>query len=244
MDGISPLLEHRPLKEEVFQALHRRIIEGGCTPGERLRQVEIAGQMGVSMTPVREALDLLVAAGLAERVAYRGVRVKQLSHREIAEAYGMRLLLEALAARLAAFDISPDQIEELRRLLDEMQAHITLAAMPRARELNREFHLLVVRASGNGMLLKLYSIVSNSFPDWMLYEAMYRHPELLASSLQAEGGEHQALVDSLARRDAAGAQRHAAEHILHMGRNLESLLGVPRSELDRQAEAIIPFLKH
>jgi DNA-binding GntR family transcriptional regulator len=244
MDGSPHVLAHLPLKEEVFQALQQRIIEGRCSPGEWLRQEDIAAQMGVSMTPVREALDLLVAAGLAERVAYRGVRVKQLSHREIAEAYGMRLLLESLASRLAALRISPSGIEELQRLFGEMESQVTLADLPRARELNREFHLSVVRAAGDGMLLRLYSIVSNSFPDWMLYEAMFRHPELLASSLETEGAEHRALLDSLVRRDPEDAARHAVEHILHMGRNLEVLLGVPASELEGQARGILPSLGH
>ena len=68
-------LTHKPLKEEIFDALHRQIIAGKYTSGDWLRQEDIASQMGVSMTPVREALDLLVAKGRAERVPYRGVRV-------------------------------------------------------------------------------------------------------------------------------------------------------------------------
>ena len=67
----------RPLKEDVFDTLVEKIISGQYKPGKWLRQEEIASQLDVSMTPVREALDLLAAAGLAERVPYRGVRVPQ-----------------------------------------------------------------------------------------------------------------------------------------------------------------------
>ena len=63
--------------------------------------------MGVSMTPVREALDLLVSTGLAERVPYRGVRVREMSAKDIADAYGLRLILEALTAREAALPYYP-----------------------------------------------------------------------------------------------------------------------------------------
>src|SRR3990172_10809125 len=91
-------LTHKPLKEEIYDALHRQIIAGKYGPGDWLRQEDIASQMGVSMTPVREALDLLVAAGLAERVPYRGVRVLQLSTQEIIESYGLRIMLEPAAA--------------------------------------------------------------------------------------------------------------------------------------------------
>src|SRR5512147_1733036 len=87
-------IQKRPLKEDVFDALHEKIVSGKYKPGEWLRQDDIATQLGVSMTPVREALDLLVAAGLAERVPYRGVRVPQPSQEEIAESYAVRLLLE------------------------------------------------------------------------------------------------------------------------------------------------------
>jgi len=61
-------VQHKPLKEEIFEVLHKQIIAGKYAPGDWLRQEDIASQMGVSMTPVREALDLLVAAGLAEFV--------------------------------------------------------------------------------------------------------------------------------------------------------------------------------
>jgi len=83
-------LTHKPLKEEVYDALHRQIIAGKYKPGDWLRQEDIATQMGVSMTPVREALDLLVSTGLAERVPYRGVRVREMSVKDIADAYGLR----------------------------------------------------------------------------------------------------------------------------------------------------------
>src|SRR5512133_1145864 len=98
-------LTHKPLKEEVYDALHRQIIAGKYKPGDWLRQEDIASQMGVSMTTVREALDLLVSAGLAERVPYRGVRVREMSTNDIVDAYGLRLVLETLAAREAALHI-------------------------------------------------------------------------------------------------------------------------------------------
>src|SRR5258706_14235719 len=86
-------LTHKPLKEELFDALHRQIIAGKYGPGDWLRQEEIASQMGVSMTPVREALDLLVSAGLAERVPYRGVRVREMTTKDVADGYGLRVIV-------------------------------------------------------------------------------------------------------------------------------------------------------
>ena len=79
-------LQKRPLKEDIFDILHEKIISGNYKQGDWLRQEEIASQLGVSMTPVREGLDLLVSAGLAERVPYRGVRVREMSSKDVGEA--------------------------------------------------------------------------------------------------------------------------------------------------------------
>ena len=104
MASRSPVIEEnefiqkRPLKEDIFNVLHDKIVSGKYKPGEWLRQDEIATQLGVSMTPVREGLDLLVSSGLAERVPYRGVRVREIVMKDVVEAYGLRLALEVVIA--------------------------------------------------------------------------------------------------------------------------------------------------
>src|ERR671920_268765 len=108
----TDLVQKRPLKEDIFDVLHEKIIAGIYKPGDWLRQEDIATQLGVSMTPVREGLDLLVSAGLAERVPYRGVRVREMSTKHIVEAYGLRLLLEAIIAQEAARNITPAQLTD------------------------------------------------------------------------------------------------------------------------------------
>src|SRR5919106_4219178 len=136
----TELIQKRPLKEDIFNVLHEKIISGTYKPGNWLRQEEIATQLGVSMTPVREALDLLVSAGLVERVPYRGVRVREMSTKDIVEAYGLRLILEAIIAQEAATHITGEQIQGLEAMLDEMKNHETLNEIANARRLSREFH--------------------------------------------------------------------------------------------------------
>src|SRR5919197_6715937 len=135
----SELIQKRPLKEDIFDVLHEKIISGTYKPGDWLRQEDIATQLGVSMTPVREALDLLVSAGLAERVPYRGVRVREMSTRDVVDAYGLRLVLEAVIAQEAAKNITPEQVQHLEAMLDEMKKHETLNEMSNARRLSRDF---------------------------------------------------------------------------------------------------------
>jgi DNA-binding GntR family transcriptional regulator len=236
-------VHRKPLKEEVFDILHGRIIAGQYSAGEWLRQEEISSQMGVSMTPVREALDLLVSAGLAERVPYRGVRILEPSTGEILNSYGTRLLLESAAVSAAALNIKAEQLQELRLILQESKSLVTLEEMSRQRVLSRQLHGGLVAASGNALLHRIYTTVLNVFPDWMLYEYMFRHPELLADSMSSEYREHSAIVDAVASRDSALAVERTIEHLQNRGRELETYLGISR-ELVRAAEdQILPLLK-
>lgn len=236
-------LTHKPLKEEIFDALHRQIIAGKYAPGDWLRQEDIASQMGVSMTPVREAFDLLVAKGIAERVPYRGVRVREMNTKEVVEAYGLRLVLEAIIAREAATNITPQQVNQLKKVMDEMDRHVELSEMPQERQLSREFHALIAEASGNALLIQLYTIVSNAFPDWLLYEALYRKPELVKSSVTQTHDEHTEILDALKKGDADLAVKVSIEHVMESGRWLEKYLNVPAKLLREQEKQVLHLMK-
>jgi len=231
-------LQRKPLKEEIFDVLHEKIIAGKVQPGDWLRQEEIATQLGVSMTPVREALDLLVSVGLAERVPYRGVRVPQPSADEIAEAYAMRLLLEAAGARAAALKRDQAQVDELKRILSRMKGLLSLNDMSTLRQLSRQFHRSVVAISKNSTLDRLYEMVMNSFPDWMLYEYLFRHSDLLEDSLSDEYREHMALVEAIETGDADLAERMAIAHIRQLGEDLVAYLGIPYEDLESKARLL------
>jgi DNA-binding GntR family transcriptional regulator len=236
-------LTHKPLKEEIFDALHRQIIAGKYGPGDWLRQEDIASQMGVSMTPVREALDLLVASGLAERVPYRGVRVREMSTKDIVEAYGMRLVLEAMIARDAAMNITADQVAGLKKILDEMKKQVKLNEMPRERQLSREFHAAIAEASRNDLLIKLYAVVANAFPDWLLYEALYRIPDLVTSSVSQTFEEHTSILNALIKGDKDKAVQASIEHVLDSGKWLEEYLGVPSGLLREKEMQVMHLIK-
>ena len=220
-------VQRKPLKEEIFEILHKRIIAGKYAPGDWLRQEEISSQLGVSQTPVREALDLLVSTGLAEREPFRGVRVMQLSKDEISESYGMRLFLECSAAASAAGRITDEEVQRLINIVEQTKKLVTLNDMSTQRHLNHEFHLGIVEASGNSLLTRLYGMVINSFPDWMLYEYLFRHPELLEESLLREYHEHMAIVEALAAHDKARSSQVMLIHIQNLGSELVDNLGIP-----------------
>lgn len=236
-------LTHKPLKEEIYDALHRHIIAGKYGPGDWLRQDDIASQMGVSMTPVREALDLLVSTGLAERVPYRGVRVREMSTKDIVEAYGLRLILEAIIAKEAAMNITSEQVSGLKKILDEMNRHVKLNEMPLERQLSREFHTAIADASGNDLLVKLYAVVANAFPDWLLYEALFRNPELLAGSVSQTHDEHTAILDALAKGDADKAVQASIEHVMDSGKWLQEYLNIPEKMLREKEKQVTHLIR-
>lgn len=239
----TEFLQKRPLKEDIFDVLHEKIIAGIYKPGDWLRQEDIATQLGVSMTPVREALDLLVSSGLAERVPYRGVRVREMSTKDIVEAYGLRLILEALIAQEAAKNITPDQVTGLETMLDEMKKYDTLQEVSSERKSSREFHSAIAEATKNDLLIKLYAMVANAFPDWLLYEALFRYPELIADSMASTYREHVAIVDALKKGDSEGAAQKSIEHLMESGKWLEEYLEIPAGLLREKEEQVSHLMK-
>ena len=239
----SELIQKRPLKEDIFDVLHEKIISGTYKPGDWLRQDDIATLLGVSMTPVREALDLLVSAGLAERVPYRGVRVREMSTRDVVEAYGLRLFLEAVIAQESARNITPEQVEDLEKTLDQMKKHETLKDVSSERQSSREFHTKVAEATKNDLLIKLYAVVTNAFPDWLLYEALFRYPELLADSMMSTYQEHVAIVEALKKGDADQAMQESIAHVKESGKWLEEYLDIPADLLRDKEEQVSPLMK-
>jgi len=239
----TEIIQKRPLKEDIFDVLHEKIISGTYKPGDWLRQEDIATQLGVSMTPVREGLDLLVSSGLAERVPYRGVRVREMSTKDVVEAYGLRLILEAIIAQEAARNITPGQVADLEIMLDEMKKHDTLKEVSSERRSSREFHSAIAESTKNDLLIKLYAVVANAFPDWLLYEALFRYPEMIADSMASTYREHVAIVEALKRGDADRAAHKSIEHLIESGKWLEEYLDIPAELLREKEEQVSSLMK-
>ena len=244
MNTLEPgAVQRKPMKEQVYDVLHENILAGRYAAGAWLRQEEIASQLGVSMTPVREALDLLVSSGLAERVPYKGVRICDPSSSDILEAYGLRLLLEGAATFSAAAKINDRELAGLRGLLERIRPLVALRDMPEERALGRELHSAIVAAAGSRLLHKTYLTALNAFPDWMLYEYLYRRPELLAECMANEFHEHRLIVDALADHDQLLALRRTIEHMASRARELEAHLGISPEALREREAQVLPLLQ-
>jgi DNA-binding GntR family transcriptional regulator len=150
----------------------------------------------------------------------------------------MRLLLEAAGARAAALKGSQVQVDELKRILSRMKGLLSLNDMSTLRQLSRQFHQSVVAIGGNNSLDRLYGMVMNSFPDWMLYEYLFRHTDLLESSLNNEYQEHMALVEAIESGNAALAEQQAIAHIRGLGEDLVEYLDISYEILESKARLL------
>jgi DNA-binding GntR family transcriptional regulator len=149
---------HRTLAEKAFDALHAAIITGQLRPGDRLPIEELADLLEMSPMPIREAVRRLDAAGLVENIPHRGARVTELSIRDLAEVYEVRLALEVLAIRRAAERFTAAHASEARRCLNVL-ANLADEASAAASEAHTRFHFALYEAADSAWLLRLISPV-------------------------------------------------------------------------------------
>lgn len=190
------------------QSAYRRLLEeirsGALAPGARLRETELADRLGISRTPVREAIRQLEADGLVVHLPRQGATIRTLDHAEMVELYEMRAVLEGTAARLAARAASDIELAELSAL----NADLALAAAgPQARELNRQFHRMLIEAARNRFLLKSMNALQKTL--------LILGPTTLADPSRATAAvaEHAAVLAALQSRDGAAAEAAMRQHV-------------------------------
>lgn len=201
------LENYKPLREIVFEHLREAIIKGALRPGERLMEMQLAEEMGVSRTPVREAIRKLELEGLVIMVPRRGAYVSDLSIKDVAETYEIRGALEALAAGLAAERINEDELEEIERILVKISESIEKNDIKATIEHDEAFHAILYRASHNDRLVQ---IINN------LREHIQRFRSTSLGTpgrLKAVLFEHRKIAEAISERNAELAQQLAQEHI-------------------------------
>jgi DNA-binding GntR family transcriptional regulator len=139
----------------VADELRRRILVGELPPGTRLRQLDVARELGVSTTPVREAFTSLAREGLIQQDAHRGVFVFAPSDDDVRERYEIRIALEPLAAGLAAKAMPDDVLDELEQLLAEMKKTVTKDPGRYANDLDPRFHALIAESAERPRLAEI-----------------------------------------------------------------------------------------
>ena len=214
---LSPIRldSYQPLREVVCETLRDAIRKGILKPGERLMEIQLAEELGVSRTPVREAIRKLELEGYVIMMPRRGTYVANLSIRDVNEVFEIRTSLDSLASGLAAERITDEELESLQRLLVLISEYIESNNMEKIVETDMQFHDLLYQASRN---TRLVGIIYN------LREQLTRFRSTSMSfpgRLKATLDEHRQIVEAIAQGDVKAAQ-HAAEY--HMEKSEQTLL--------------------
>ncbi|MBY0336142.1 MAG: GntR family transcriptional regulator [Acetobacteraceae bacterium] len=195
-------METAPPRPDAYGALRAALRDGTLAPGARLTEQELAARLGVSRTPVRQAIARLEAEGLLTR-AGRGLAVSRPDHTQVVELYVMRGVLEGAAARLAAQHASEAELAAMAGLIEREAGLLGDAGALVA--VNQRLHALLYLAAHNRYLLRSLELLS---------DAMALLPSLLDRGGRAAAAheEHRALLRALLARDADGAEAAARQH--------------------------------
>lgn len=203
----TPRHAHGSRNESVYQAIRAAIERGALKPGQRVMELEIGAWLGVSRTPVREALQRLETEGMLEIEPRVGLVVASLDRQAVMELYVMRELLEVTAAGLCARNATQLEIVELMELVRrESQLGDDGDALVQH---NRRFHNAIHRGAHNRYLTKSLNAVNDSM--WLLGASQMRLRHRARQALR----EHAAIFAAIEKRDPAAAEAAAREHVQH-----------------------------
>jgi len=192
--------------QRIAAHLRSAILRGTIGPGERVRQEDIAQQLGASRLPVREALQMLAAEGLVEHEPNKGARVPWLSMHEVEVMYRMREQLEPLALAESLPSLTPGDFLRLDEIQDEIETGVDV---DRFLELDREFHLRTYSACG---IEQLTTTVTRLWNSTQYYRRAFM--QLTGSDRRwVVNAEHRLLMDAIERRDETDSGRFLAGHI-------------------------------
>lgn len=226
MGRLEPITidSYRPLRETVCEVLRDAIRRGILEPGERLMEVQLAEELGISRTPVREAIRKLEQEGYVIMMPRRGTYVSSVSEHDVKEIFEIRSALESLSTSLAAIRIEPEELEKLRALLAEIEGQIQRKdSMDKIVATDIKFHGLLYQVSRNERLVTIINNLKEQLARFRTLSMSY--PGRLQETLK----EHRAMVEAIAAGDVDAA-RDAAER--HMEQAEETLLKAINSEVE------------
>lgn len=207
--------EYLPLRDIVFKTLRKAILKGELHPGERLMEVDLASRMGVSRTPIREAIRMLELEGLVIMVPRCGARVAQITFQNLKDVLEVREALEELAISLACQRITPEKLKELRDATNRFEQTVKAGNDVKITEADVKFHDIIVEASGNE---KLGQMVQN------LSEQVYRY-------------RYEYVKDVTIHAELVREHRDMLESI--ESGNVDKAVNTVKGHIDKQRQAII-----
>ncbi|MBE5872589.1 MAG: GntR family transcriptional regulator [Lachnospiraceae bacterium] len=213
--------EYLPLRDVVFKTLRQGILTGELKPGERLMEVHLAKRLGVSRTPIREAIHKLELEGLVTMVPRRGAEVAQISEKNLKDVLEVRRVLDILAAELACVRMTKEELMYLRAAKDEFTRLTTTRDASLLSKADVAFHDIITRSTGNERLMQLVSNLS---------EQMYRYRFEYIKDTGYHAlliKEHEEIYNAIAKRDKKAAALAAGTHIVNQEKGIREHLNFP-----------------
>lgn len=199
--------EFLPLRDVVFNTLRRAILTGELKPGERLMEIHLANRLGVSRTPIREAIRKLELEGLVTMIPRRGAEVAQITEKSLQDVLEVRRALDALCVELACDRITSDEKEALKKACDDFERATQTGDATTIAASDVALHDIIVQATGNRRLIQLINNLS---------EQMYRYRfEYIKDEKGHENlvNEHRMIYESILQGDKEKAAQAAKLHI-------------------------------
>lgn len=201
-----------PLRDVVFNTLREAILRGELKPGERLMELQLAAKLGVSRTPIREAIRMLEQEGLAVTIPRKGAEVAKMTEKDMKDVLQVREALDELAATIACEQMTAEQLDTLKSTMREFEEYTKTGNVKKIAEADVEFHDIIYQATGNP---KLVNILSNLREQMYRYRIEYLKDEKNYPVLIRE---HSEIVEGLMAKDktkvTAAMHRHVENQVV------------------------------
>ena len=194
------IINYQNISERVYEVLSERIINQKIKPGQRLKEEQLAQEMGVSRTPLRKTLSNLARDGFLEIEPHKGAKVRKFHAEDVGEVYDIRMALESLAARLAASKVASKDLEKLKVLFSKKDARTLIKA-------DTQLHDLIIRNCGNKKLTKMLNNLHSLIQAFRIAGYVSMRRSVAATS------DHMKILRALSMRDGEAAENLMRKHI-------------------------------
>lgn len=212
-DGV----EKYSLRGKIFNIIRQQILDDKYLQGDSLIETKLAEELGVSRTPVREAIRQLELEGLVSSIPNKGVIVKGITEKDIEDIYTIRRVLEGIAAKWAVEKIDDEELTELKNSFELMEFYTAKGDLEQVAKLNTDFHEIIFKATKSSVLHHILTDFQY-YVQWARYKSL-KYPGRAKKALE----EHRQILNAFLNRDNENAEKLVIEHIINSSRNLLSM---------------------
>lgn len=209
-------MEHLSLREKAYRIIKEKLLSMEFEPGSRIREDLLAEEIAISRTPVREAINKLIAEGFINNIPRRGIFFIEIKKDEILDLLDVREVLEILAVDKCIEKLSPKQMRNLEKILDDTERALNSVKYAHCNELDSMFHLEIAKISGNKKLIGF----CRDIEDYMRIARAVEKETQTRKKNQRALEEHRLILECIKNKDRVGAEKATRNNIMSMRKNL------------------------